>query len=409
MEDISIGEIVKLRKRKPRNPNVTKEIEAAKKEAQRWREKLIRRRERKRKVSVETFKSEKKSLDEVSLASSALLAQQAKLFKQEEFSIPGRVFPSFFESSQDLTDNDRISRPVVYSKIRKKRLELLLEPEPIFLYFQKGQTKLFGVIRSFDLTVTMKIGNFFKRICRIKLDRQVVNPLMTVAGETLLVLDVYKDTEKKEVNLFVFSMIGYEGELTKVTNCATERILGECDKVQDFYRCEVTRGVVVIVLNVNGRSRAHLVTFHDDLPKVEFLGFFPSEVRQLSALHGADRMFLCFCDSRLIIFDLNKRRFLSKPISLPPSPSVITGVVMVSNILIFVNYDGISVLELSVFEDDRFQVERSYQIGYHGFETLSLVAYEDNVFTFVGGSEVLHLNLSTLQLDSEQADNSPVI
>ena len=122
MEDISIGEIVKLRKRKPRNPNVTKEIEAAKKEAQRWREKLIRRRERKRKVSVETFKSEEKSLDEVSLASSALLAQQAKLFKQEEFSIPGRVFPSFFESSQDLTDNDRISRPVVYSKIRKKRL-----------------------------------------------------------------------------------------------------------------------------------------------------------------------------------------------------------------------------------------------------------------------------------------------
>ena len=82
---------------------------------------------------------------------------------------------------------------------------------------------------------------------------------------------------------------------------------------------------------------------------------------------------------------------------------------MVSNILIFVNYDGISVLELSVFEDDRFRVERSYQIGYHGFETLSLVAYEDNVFTFVGGSEVLHLNLSTSQLDSEQADNSPVI
>jgi len=408
MEDISIGEIVKLRKRKPCNPNIQKEIEAAKKEVQRWKEKLIKRQEKKRKVSVDTFKSEKKSLDEVSLASSALRAQQAKLFSQKEFSIPDRVFPSFFESSY-LIDDDRISRPALYSRIRKKRLEVLLEPEPIFVYSQKRQTKLFGVIRSFDLTVTMKIENFFKRICRIKLNRQVVNPLMTVAGETLLVLDVYKDTEKKEVNLFVFSMIGYEGELTKVTNCATERILGDSDKVQDFYRLEVTRGVVVIVFNVNGRSRAHLVTFDDASPKVEFLGFFPSEVRQLFALHGADRMFLCFCDTSLIIFDLNKRRFLSKPISLPPSPSLITGVVLVSNILIFVNYDGISVLELSVFEDDKYQVERSYQIGYHGFETLSLVAFENNVLTFVGGSEVLHLNLSTSQLDSEQADNSPVI
>ena len=313
------------------------------------------------------------------------------------------------ESSQPFLKNEtNPDYPAIYRNAAKKRkrLELEQESEPIVVYSQDGQSEVVGAIRNCDLSVSIKMGNFFRNICETKLSRRVINPLMTVAGETLILLDV--STEGTEVNLFVFSMLGYEGQVP-VTNCTTEKLLSEPHQVQGLLRLEVKRGQIVIFYNVNGQSRGHLVTFEDDLPEVEFLGSCPSEVRGLYRLHGADNTFLCVCDSSLVIWDLKKGKYLSKPFSLPPSPSVITGVVLESNLLVFVNYDGKSVLSLSVFEDKELQVKRSFYIGRHDYRTLALVEVENDVLTFLTVSEVFHLNLKTSQLHSEYADHAAVI
>ena len=88
MGDITIGEVVKLRRRTASIPRALRELEAANQEVQRLRQKLDRRKRKKENLRLATSKSEKKSVEEVSLSSSAVSAQRSGHFKQQEFSLP---------------------------------------------------------------------------------------------------------------------------------------------------------------------------------------------------------------------------------------------------------------------------------------------------------------------------------
>lgn len=428
--DVSVGEAVKLRRRT--TSTKAQILREAEEEAKRWKQKLDKRKRKKVKRSVGQTGAGTSSGDgrpgEVSLTACAINAQAAGHFRPEEFSLPNSFTSlkkgvtsrseqgeqsSLLGASQliDLFDDDPVpdrSAKDGDSNIEFKKKRLELESGNHLLYSKIGESQIFCSIKASDLTLWRKDGDIAVNILQTELDRIVVSPVMICTDQTLTVLDVF--VEKKKVKLFTVALIGY-GAGPAVISSDTLDLITESDLIHDLNFMKVMgEDKVVIFYNVHGHSRGHLLTPRFDSAEMKFLGNLQSKVRKLSSLHRSNNMFLCFCDSSLIIWDLKTGTYISKPMCLPPCPPLISGVMLVRNILIFVRFDWeTAMLKLSVFEHENFKDLSSYKIGFHSLKNMSLVSAEKKVLTFIAGSEVFHLNLNTSKIDSEFVDNFAVI
>jgi len=107
-------------------------------------------------------------------------------------------------------------------------------------------------------------------------------------------------------------------------------------------------------------------------------------------------MFLCLCDSRLIIWNLTDERFLSKPVF--RLPSRILGAFLVKTNLCFVVHDGEEV-KLSIVENQRLKDLMRVHVGDDSL--LSLLSVKEDILTFLGDQSVFRLHLDTSEIVSE--------
>ena len=196
------------------------------------------------------------------------------------------------------------------------------------------------------------------------------------------------------MKLYSFSVLDHKGK-PAVTSSDTSVLISEKVDIQDLHCLKVEEESTVIAYNISGRSRVHLFTTVEDRLEVTFLGNVETEVRHLCLLHGSDQMFICLCDSQLIIWNLKDGKRLSYPVfNLPPH---ILGAVLIKTKICFVVHHGREV-RLSMVENQQFKDLISFQVGDDpddSLQHLSLLSIEQDCLTFLAGMRVLRLNLRT--------------
>ena len=160
------------------------------------------------------------------------------------------------------------------------------------------------------------------------------------------------------------------------------------------------RTVIAYNITGTGRSRVHLFTTLDNRTEVKFLGNVEAEVRKLCLLHGPDQMFIYFCDSRLIIWNLSDGKCLSKPVFFLPTRIRFLGALLIKTRLCFVVHDE-SVMKLSIIERERLKDLETFRLSDSKLENLSLLSIKEDFLTFLAGPRVFRLNLKTSEIVCE--------
>ena len=399
--DLSISEAVKLRRRtSTANSILVKEIAAADEKVLRLRRKLRSKRKKKARPtrsSSQSGDSGKLSIEEVGLRCSAFTALQSVDLVQREFSLPASF--TSLKTSLRPGENEQSDGSVLGPS---QLLDLINEdcspvrPGRPVLYCENKSSgdKILGKIRDSQLSLWSQTdGENFVNIFEAKLDRRLADPVLVCSGETFTIREFF--AEGDEVKLFRFSVQDHGGK-PAVTSSKTSVLITEKTDIQDLHCLEVGDERTVISYNISGRSRVHLVTTVEDRAEVELLGHVETEVRDLCLLHGPDKMFLCLCDSRLIIWNLTDRRFLSKPVF--RLPSRILGAFLVKTNLCFVVHDGEEV-KLSIVENQRLKDLMRVHVGDDSL--LSLLSVKEDILTFLGDQSVFRLHLDTSEIVSE--------
>ena len=401
--DLSIGEAVKLRRRSSTaNSILVKEIAAAEEKVLRLRRKLENRRRKKARVarnSSQCGDNGKVSIEEVSLTTSATSAWQSEHLDHTEFSLP----PSFTSLKTRIktrqteeTDCSTLGASQLLDLINEDSSSVSRDVEEAVSLCGENKSsgeKIFVQIRESQLSLWTKVsGENFQNIFETNLDRQLVDPVLVCSGDTFIINEFFPEGD--QVKLYSFSVLDHKGK-PAVTSSDTSVLISEKVDIQDLHCLKVEEESTVIAYNISGRSRVHLFTTVEDRLEVTFLGNVETEVRHLCLLHGSDQMFICLCDSQLIIWNLKDGKRLSYPVF--NLPTRILGALLIKTKICFVVHHGREV-RLSMVENREFKDLISFQVGDDPDDSLphlSLLSIEQDCLTFLAGMRVLRLNLRT--------------
>ena len=329
-----------------------------------------------------------------------------------EFSLPKNITPrrpkkrldveetSLFGPTQlmDLINQESQLPTTPLTRRASKRQKLEAAAESTLLIGCFNDISALCFLNESSVKFSFFIDEYLQReVGPFNLKRSFQSPFVIFTADRISVREFV--SEGKTIKEHSFSVLCDGGIVTDVvTSTESTLFIKESQDIQGIVTSKLSDTEVMVFHHVNNSSHGTLVTYKDDIVKVQHVASVPGCVQQIIKVHGCDNLVICVEYNNLYLWNLERRKCL-KVLQTNEKPSIVGSMFSSWGNILLWQHSTESSLVFSVFTSSGIRSLKSIPCDKE-IDKIQLLEVKNEKFIFLSGDKMLTLTWI-------ESDNAP--